>query len=85
MDDREVAEVFTLRHLGKRQLYRLCANPRVLIETERGFWRAEAAGYTTKDQAAEYHGSEAYLSTKHCGPEKRVRYHLIRPPSGGAS
>lgn len=66
-----------LRYLGRRQKEYLLAHPRVLIETEHGFWRAGAAGYTTQDKAAEYTGADAYAATAHCGPEKRVRYHPV--------
>jgi hypothetical protein len=74
---RTVAEVFTLRRLGVRQKAKLLDWPRVLIQSNGAYWRADRCGYTSFEGAAEYTGSEAYAATNHCGPEKAVRYHLL--------
>lgn len=42
------------------------------------FWRANAQGYTnSKEQAGVYTFEEAWAATNHCGPEKRIAYHLV--------
>lgn len=45
----------------------------VQIETEKGFWRAGAAGYCSRDEAALFPFGEALNAVQDLGPEKRAK------------
>lgn len=74
---RQVKEVITLRRARGPGIARLMAAPAVLIQSDNGWWRANGCGYTDQSRAAVYTGADAYNRTKHCGPEKAVRYHVL--------
>jgi hypothetical protein len=43
------------------------------------YWGPERRGYYDKPQAGRYTFLNAHLSTRHCGPEKRIAYELAPP------
>lgn len=54
------------------------AHALVFIISDNGIWRQESRGYTDSfESGGVYRLKEAYLNTRHCGPEKSVRYKLI--------
>lgn len=41
------------------------------------YWRQSKGGYTEKEYAGVFSFKEAYESTSHCGPEKRIYYDFL--------
>lgn len=42
------------------------------------YWRPDAAGYTEdKEQAGVYSFQLAFKKTRHCGPEKKIEFHMV--------
>ena len=65
---------FVKRYPGSDQL-KLWAGKPVHIQSENGIWRPGGRGYTNSTgEAWVISFEEAVETTRHCGPEKRVRY-----------
>ena len=41
------------------------------------YWRPKACGYGAKEEAGLYEFQDAYMTTKHCGPEKKIWYEFV--------
>lgn len=41
------------------------------------YWRPKGAGYGSQSEAGLYSFQDAYMTTKHCGPEKRIWYEFV--------
>lgn len=75
---RPIKEVISLQRMRGAGMQRLLDAPRVLIETENGFWRPDGTGYCYGWNAAIFTGMKAYQMTKGNGPDKRTRYHVLK-------
>ena len=78
----DTVATFDLAKITASEVIRLRRSPRVLIQSNGWFWRADSAGYTDRAGAAIYSGADAYSATNHCGPEKEVRYHILDEDPG---
>lgn len=72
-------DVITLEWLREIGGPRIDPAVRIWSGEHRAWWRPSGAGYTTELAAAGVYGlRQAYEATRHCGPEKRIRYHVVR-------
>lgn len=47
------------------------------------WWRPNGCGYTTKaEEAGTWSFADAYDTTKHCGPEKKIVYYAVAKGEG---
>ena len=51
---------------------------RIWSSEHKAYWRPKCQGYTIHPEVAGvYQFEEAWLATKHCGPEKKIKFEVL--------
>ncbi|HBA32908.1 MAG TPA: hypothetical protein DCZ12_02085 [Gammaproteobacteria bacterium] len=83
-----VPKIHPLAEKGMVSLESIEANPSLIKEFSGlicriysnewfSFWRQNGCGYGSRSEAGIYQFEDAYLSTNHCGPEKKIWYEFV--------